>query len=204
MRLFFVLSILCLFSCTQKSMVSQIKITKEAPAYFVVLYQQDSFLVSLKKEYDFAIITNINRPADYGGVEYQALCLKGKQWYHIDYKRRHFTSAGELPYDLKRNVIKSKKADSTIKIFIDNRFLDIPDKDLGCRPEEYGVDPKDRNPKKNCNPSSHASTDVIILFTKNNYSFKEYLDVEKMNACCPGNKDREFFIKCWNAVKSLE
>lgn len=204
MRLIYILCIIFLGSCTSTSMISKLKIEKAPPGYFIALFQEDHFLDSLRKEYEFTIIKEQRASSLYGGQGYQFLCLKKKKWYTINYHRKYITNVGESSIELTSKRINPHKADSIIKIFIDNNFANIPDRDFGCLPEEYGLDPKDKNPKKLCVPSDHSYTFKLTIFNKSKYCFKEYTDVIRMNNCCPGNKNREVFIKCWNALESVK
>ena len=181
-------------------MLPEIDTTKAPTAELRHQYLKDSVLQSFQKEYDISIITGYDRTTY--GVEYYTIACKKNKWYKIYYRLKAAVAVGTLPYDLKKTAIDSKKGDSALKVFINNNFVKIPDSNDGCKPEEYGNDPKNRNGKV-CH-SNDAATHIIILVTKKGYSFKQYYDVDRMNACCPGNKDREIFIKCWNAVKSLE
>jgi hypothetical protein len=200
MRLIYVIPILLFCGCGTSKMLSKIDTTKAPTAEFRDQYLKDSVLQSFQKEYDISIITGYDKTSY--GAEYYTVALQKNKWYKINYRVKTAVIVGTLPYKLEKTLIEFKKGHSVLKVLVDNNFVEIPDSNDGCKPDEYGYDPKNRNGKI-CH-SNDAATHIIILVTKKGYSFKQYYDVDRMNACCPGNKNREVFIKCWNAVTSVK
>lgn len=79
-----------------------------------------------------------------------------------------------------------------------NKFWKIKDIDNGCKENEY------RNTHNSCTSGGSASNFEIILIRKLKISTKNYFNpIFYETECCPGNKDRQIFIKCFNAVNSL-
>jgi hypothetical protein len=161
----------------------------------------DSLFFALQKQYDIALSTGYQKGSS-DGLNYIIIAMKNKQWVKINYSIPIAIPVGKVPYTMTTTKLKRELGDSVLKVFIDNSISKIQDLDAdGCDPSEL---PKLEG-NKNFGCTVHdASTNQIIIITKTGFSEKLYYAAEYSNKCCPGNKDRNAFVNCWNAIRSLK
>lgn len=164
----------------------------------IFVFSSDSVLHKLQSQSELLLIAKKNLPHSMGTKEYRILSLQNNNWSSIYYLRKGAYTSSELPFIFSNMAIRKSKADSIINLFISTKFWTILDDDEGCKEWEY-VDKR-----ISCSSGGSMPHYEIILISNNKYLKKNYYNpVFYETKCCPGNKDRQTFIKCYNALNSF-
>ena len=123
-------------------------------------------------------------------------------WFKI--VERFYTSAkpGESHYVFEKTDLDDKVARKVIKEFLKNKIWEINPKDDGCLESELRRDEKGRLLACNINDGFRYELYVIKNGKAMWFHYYEPHYWETRN-CCPGNKDRQAFIKCFDAISAL-
>ena len=195
MRLKYTLLLACLV--TTSCSVNRQKFKKKFNESMAIILK-DSVLKSLHTKSSILIILNRISAHSMIKKDYKILSLQQKKWIAIQYFVRDAFTSNENRFDYNEAKLDNNIGDSIFQIFTKNKFWKIKDIDNGCKENEY------RNTHNSCTSGGSASNFEIILIRKLKISTKNYFNpIFYETECCPGNKDRQIFIKCFNAVNSL-
>lgn len=160
----------------------------------------DSFIDSLFSNSKYMIMKNATSPWNYSGGKHICLAYMKGEWKRITFEKRGYTVPGmKKPFDYLEIPIKKRMGDSIYKVFLENKFVKIENDNLGCDTSEFKKD--SNNHLISCGWRD-AETYHIYLKDKSKLYKKSYYDAFRNNDCCPGNKDRQIFIKCYNAISN--
>ncbi len=161
----------------------------------------DTFIDSLFADSKLIVMSNTTSAWNYSGWKHTCLIRKRSKWKLITFEMRGYKLPGmRLPFNYSETLIKKNLGDSIYKIFKLNNFLKIPSINEGCDTSELHKNSKGKFIF--CNRNDVATYHIYIK-TKGEITKKSYRDIFFNNECCPGNKDRQTFIKCYNALNSF-
>ena len=198
-KLFLIITIIYSFegcSGTNKSWKTDFKAVASIEIF------EDSILKRLQENFNLLIITynQLSRNPERSPY-FKIMAFDNKSWYAIEYHKPTVQMLNHI-YTLKykKYELSFSKSDSVLNIFKKTNFLQIKPKDEGCVESNLQ---KDKNGKYILCQIADASTPTIIIVQKKWVSRKIYFAPEYWEECCPGNRDRQVFIKCYKAVVSL-
>jgi hypothetical protein len=166
----------------------------------------DSIIISFRAKYDLLLISNIEQEEfPHGGHDYFIIGNINENWQRIYYHLKEITPAGEPYYTLRTEPLKNDLANSILSVFTKNKIWNIGGKDEGCVVNVH----TNKNSvasyyRCSSNPLTHQST--LMMITKTKIISKTYRSPEffESTECCPGNIDRQIFMKCESALLSAK
>lgn len=166
----------------------------------------DSVLLDLRKNYDVLLISQVNY------YSYYILAYNKKNWYKIFYFIKQTTSKSEIPYTYKMSKYDKTKGDSILKIFTKNSFQHITEKDEGCYYQLDSCFYKAKTKSKkmelsnSCGEPMDRPAKELLFITKKIAVHKIYNNPEiwEKCLCCTPSKDRQIFLKCYNALMATK
>jgi hypothetical protein len=112
-------------------------------------------------------------------------------------------AVGESHYKFTKVAIDKSVANSMVAFLNSNKIWEIKDIDNGCEESEYKL----RNKFGKIDPCvvHDGYTSVITIVAKSKAVIKRYYrpEVWEDPSCCPGNKDRQAFMRCFNLLEGL-
>jgi hypothetical protein len=139
-----------------------------------------------------------------GGLNWDLLSRENGKWYRVHCNFKPAVKPGDPHYYYTKADIDQKAADSAVKAMIALKIWNIKEKDEGCEKSEYTQ--KNKLGKTDFCTVSDGVTRVITFIAKERVLSKRYYEPElwERSFCCPGNKDRQVFIKCYNILKNAK
>jgi hypothetical protein len=126
------------------------------------------------------------------------------KWYRVDCTFHQARAIGSPLYTFDRHQISNSYGDSMVKLINEQRIWNIKDTDNGCEESEYKL----RNKFGKIVPCvvHDGYISVITIVVKSKAMIKKYYrpEVWEDSACCPGNKDRLAFIKCFDIINGIK
>lgn len=140
----------------------------------------------------------------FGGAAYWKMLTKEKEkWYLVHCTFKMAVAVGESHYKFTKVAIDQSVANSMVAFLNSNKIWEIKNTDNGCEESEYKL----RNKFGKIDPCvvHDGYTSVITIVVKSKAMIKRYYrpEVWEDPACCPGNKDRQAFIRCFNLLEGL-
>ncbi len=123
-------------------------------------------------------------------------------WFKI--VERFYTSAkpGESHYVFERTSLDKRAAKKVVDEFLKNKIWEINPKDDGCLDSERRLDEKGY--PLACGLYDGFRYELYLIKDGKAMWFHYYEPRYWETAnCCPGNKDRQAFIKCFDAISAL-
>ena len=106
---------------------------------------------------------------------------------------------GEKHYDFEKKEMNQQKGKQLLKLLEENKIWTIPTSDDGCTETEMKKD-ENGKPLFTCCIYDAPRYELFLVNKGKALKFKYYVPHHwEQTNCCPGNKDRQAFIKCFDA-----
>lgn len=202
-----IITALLLFGCSRPFM-------KRIPREKLTTTLNDTIFQKLQLKYDLLILSQANAQSErLNGIYYYGIGLKNRNWFKIVYYMPGWVAVPPVAYSPNEMLItNTKKCDSVLNTFIVSKFWRIRENDEGCQDavDTCYLKATTRQEKMNignsCGLPSHYSYRQLIIITKKGYFQKTYVNPEiwEKCICCTPSKDRQIFIKCYNALMATK
>ncbi|RYD74657.1 MAG: hypothetical protein EOP53_17880 [Sphingobacteriales bacterium] len=110
---------------------------------------------------------------------------------------------GEKNYDFEKKEMSQEKGEQLLKLLKEYKIWTIPNSDEGCTESEMKKDENGR-PLFTCGIYDAPRYELYLINKGKAMKFKYYVPHHwEQTKCCPGNKNRQAFIKCFDAISAL-
>jgi|688.fasta_scaffold04542_30 hypothetical protein len=184
-----------LISCSHRLQMKELK--ENYKLYSKECLFTDTILNKLKSEYELLIYSNIIDHTGFINNQYFFIGYKKSYWSKIVYKhtRNYKTFDGTSPFIFSTSFLNKRIGDSILHVFIKNNFFKIQEINEGCDTARDII-------KINCGSGSKPYDELGMIYKdsviRKIYNNPKFFD----RSCCPGNSDRQIFIKCYEALKN--
>ena len=181
-------SVLILTGCSANSW------RKSFSQHSQVISISDSILNNIINNYNNIVIYNIS--SDWSD-NYTVLASQKDSWFTIKYVlKKDALSANESPYTYSINPLKKFTADSVWNVFVQNQFWEIQSESPGSC---------DHNKKETgCVVDDGSWSSLTMISDKKTVTKRYYEPAFFETSCCPGDKNRQVFLKCLMAMKLIQ